>query len=523
MTTNPSTSEFGSGTGIPSQAPGGRSPGEYQVHAHGFDVEALTRLANQFFNATSTPVDPQVASAPAQIDSLAGSSPRATATPAQAQPASGWGTPTSATGWTAPAGASGFSSAPTSTAVPTALASPSMPTTLPNQQATPPGIPGEAELRSLLSASAMPIVPLQPSAIAETAPAAFYFLNEPARAPATAGRSAAPPAMPGDPWTPAVPLVPHGVPPFDIERVRRDFPILEERVNGRRLVWLDNAATTQKPRQVIDRLRHFYEHENSNIHRAAHTLAARATDAYEGARKKVRTFLGAVSDAEIVFTRGATEAINLVAHAWGPANLKPDDEIVVTHLEHHANIVPWQQVCAKTGAKLRVAPVDSTGQIILDDYARLLNPRTRLVSITQVSNALGTVTPAKRMTELAHAAGALVLIDGAQAVSHMPINVQTLGCDWYVFSGHKVFAPTGIGVLYGRQALLDSMPPWQGGGNMIADVTFDHTVYQPAPFRFEAGTGNIADAVGLGAAIAYLDTIGMENISRHEQIGRAHV
>jgi cysteine desulfurase/selenocysteine lyase len=298
--------------------------------------------------------------------------------------------------------------------------------------------------------------------------------------------------------------------------VKNDFPILRERVHGRPLVWLDNAATTQKPQAVIDRLAYFYAHENSNIHRAAHTLAARATDAYEAAREKVRTFIGAGSADDIIFVRGATEGINLVAQAWGRHNVKKDDEIVITWLEHHANIVPWQQLCAEKGARLRVAPVDDTGQIILDEYEKLLGPRTRIVALTQVSNALGTVTPVQPMIEMAHRHGACVMVDGAQAISHMPVNVQALDCDFYIFSGHKVFGPTGIGVVYGKPAVLAAMPPWQGGGNMIADVTFEKTVYQPPPARFEAGTGNIGDAVGLGAAIDYLQTIGMANVAAYE-------
>jgi cysteine desulfurase/selenocysteine lyase len=282
------------------------------------------------------------------------------------------------------------------------------------------------------------------------------------------------------------------------------------------LVWLDNAATTQKPQAVIDRLTYFYANENSNIHRAAHALAARATDAYEGAREKVRRFLGASSAREIVFVRGATEAINLVAKAWGAQNVKEGDEIVVTWLEHHANIVPWQQLAAEKGAKLRVVPVDDQGQVLLSEYEKLLNSRTRLVSVTQVSNALGTVVPVKAMVEIAHRHGIRILVDGAQAVSHMRVNVAELDSDFYVFSGHKVFGPTGIGVLYGKEDLLNSFQPWQGGGNMIADVTFDKTLYQAAPARFEAGTGNIADAVGLGAALDYLDRVGLENVARHE-------
>lgn len=303
---------------------------------------------------------------------------------------------------------------------------------------------------------------------------------------------------------------------FDVSAIRRDFPVLQERVHGKPLVWLDNAATTQKPQSVIDRLSFFYEHENSNIHRAAHDLAARATDAYEDARERVARFLNASSPKDIVFVRGATEAINLVAGSWGRRYIGKDDEIVITWIEHHANIVPWQMLAAATGARLRVAPVDDDGQILLDEFENLLGPKTRLVSITQVSNALGTVTPAREMVQMAHRYGARVLVDGAQAVSHMRVDMQALDCDFYVFSGHKVFAPTGIGVLYGKPEALAEAPPWQGGGNMIVDVTFEKTTYQPPPGRFEAGTGSIADAVGLGAAIDYVEQIGMENIARHE-------
>ena len=305
---------------------------------------------------------------------------------------------------------------------------------------------------------------------------------------------------------------------FDVEAIRRDFPILRETVNGHPLIWLDNGATTQKPQSVIDRISYFYEHENSNVHRAAHELAARATDAYESAREKTRRFLNAGATREIVFVRGATEAINLVAQSWGRQNIKQDDEIIVTWLEHHANIVPWQMLCAEKRAKLRVAPVDDSGQVLLDEYEKLLGPKTRLVSITHVSNALGTIVPVNAMVEAAHRHGARVLVDGAQAVSHMRVDVQAINCDFYVFSGHKVFAPTGIGVLYGKSEVLDNMPPWQGGGNMIQDVTFEKTLYQPPPQRFEAGTGNIADAVGLGAAIDYLDRVGIANVSRHEHM-----
>ena len=303
---------------------------------------------------------------------------------------------------------------------------------------------------------------------------------------------------------------------FDAHSIKRDFPILRERIHGKPIVWLDNAATTQKPQVVIDRVSWYYEHENSNVHRAAHELAARATNAYEAASTKVARFLGASSREEIIFVRGATEGINLVAQSFGRQFVREGDEIIVSWLEHHANIVPWQQLAAAANAKLRVIPVDERGDLKLDEYQKLLNPRTRIVAVSQVSNALGTITPIREIVEMAHRAGARVLVDGAQAVSHMRVNVQALDADFYVFSGHKLFGPTGIGAVYGKRDVLASMPPWQGGGNMIADVTFEKTVYQDPPARFEAGTGNIADAVGLGAAIDYLDRIGMENIERYE-------
>lgn len=303
---------------------------------------------------------------------------------------------------------------------------------------------------------------------------------------------------------------------FDPYQVKKDFPILAEKVNGKPLVWLDNAATTQKPFQVIDRLDYFYQHENSNIHRAAHELAARATDAYEGARQKVQRFINASSVNEIVFVRGTTEGINLVAKSWGEQHLQSGDEIIVSHLEHHANIVPWQQLAEKKGLQLKVIPVDDDGQIILEEYGKLLSSKTKIVSFTYVSNALGTVTPARVIIEMAHAAGAKVLLDGAQSVSHIKTDVQSLNPDWFVFSGHKVFGPTGIGIVYGKEDLLNQTDPWQGGGNMIKDVTFEKTIYHPAPTRFEAGTGNIADAVGLGAALDYVNKLGIENIYQYE-------
>ena len=300
---------------------------------------------------------------------------------------------------------------------------------------------------------------------------------------------------------------------FDVNLIRKDFPVLREVVNGRPLIWFDNAATTQKPQSVIDRISYFYQHENSNIHRAAHELAARATDAYEGAREKVRVFLNAKSVNEIVFTRGTTEAINLVAQSWGRQHLKEGDEIILSQLEHHANIVPWQLLAKETGIKIRVIPVNDDGELLIDEYQKLLSNKTKLVSFTQVSNALGTVTPAKQIIDLAHAQGAKVLLDGAQSVSHLKVDLQHLNPDWFVFSGHKVFGPTGIGALYGKEDLLNETQPWQGGGNMIKDVTFEHTEFHDAPGRFEAGTGNIADAVGLGAAIDYINSIGIDVIN----------
>lgn len=305
-------------------------------------------------------------------------------------------------------------------------------------------------------------------------------------------------------------------PAFNVNMIRNEFPILSERVNGRPLIWLDNAATTHKPNPVIDRLAYFYQHENSNIHRAAHELAARATDAYEEARKTVQQFINAQSPEEIVFVRGTTEAINLVAFSWGDQYLQEGDEIIVSHLEHHANIVPWQILSKKKNLKLKVIPVDDNGQIILAAYHQLLSPKTKLVAITVVSNALGTITPTKQIVDAAHLAGAKVLVDGAQSVSHIRTDVQALDADWFVFSGHKVFGPTGIGVLYGKEWILNETQPWQGGGNMIEDVTFEHTRYHRPPARFEAGTGNIADAVGLGAALEYVNRIGIDNIYQYE-------
>ena len=303
---------------------------------------------------------------------------------------------------------------------------------------------------------------------------------------------------------------------LDVNAVRRDFPILSEKINGKNLVWFDNAATTQKPRQVIERIKYFYEHENSNVHRAAHTLAARTTDAYESARSKAASFLNAASADEIVFVRGATEGINLVAQAYGLSALSKDDEVVLSLLEHHANIVPWQLVCARVGAKIKVIPVDEGGRIDLSEYRKLLSAKTKIVAFTHVSNALGTPTPAAEMVHMAHQYGARVLIDGAQAVAHRKVDVRALDCDFYVFSGHKVFGPTGVGVLYAKAAILEAMQPYQGGGSMIDDVTFEKTTYKKPPHRFEAGTGSIADAIGLGAALDYITGIGLNRISEYE-------
>ena len=301
-----------------------------------------------------------------------------------------------------------------------------------------------------------------------------------------------------------------------LTQIRNDFPILSEEINGRPLVWLDNGATTQRPKAVIDRLTYYYEHENSNVHRGAHTLAARSTDAYEDARDTVRDFIGASTSQEIIFVRGTTEAINLVANAYVKPILQPGDEIIVSILEHHANIVPWQLISQATGAVIKVIPCDESGQLILHEYEKLFTKRTKFVAVTHVSNVLGTVTPVEELVAIAHRHGVRILIDGAQSVAHIPVNVSALDADFFVFSGHKIFAPTGIGVVYGKKELLEAAQPYHGGGNMIADVTFERTIYNPIPNKFEAGTGSIADAVGLGAALKYLTDIGMPCVYRWE-------
>jgi cysteine desulfurase / selenocysteine lyase len=390
----------------------------------------------------------------------------------------------------------------------------------------PSGVPGVSEFRLPLGGASVPSTPYyfigEASALASTVSPAAETLDA---LLLTDGLTGTPVTELGDVGVASpyyfVNQRPTGPPlgdqaGFDVELVRRDFPILHERVNGRQLVWLDNAATTQKPQAVIDRLVWYYTHENSNIHRAAHELAARATDAFEAARSKVAGFLGASSADDIVFVRGATEGINLVAQSWGRKNVSEGDEIVISHLEHHANIVPWQLLAEEKGARLRVIPVDDDGQIILSAYKELLNERTRMVAVAHVSNALGTIVPVEEVVEMAHEAGACVLVDGAQAVPHTRLNMATLDPDFYVFSGHKVYAPTGIGAVYGKREVLEAMPPWQGGGNMIRDVTFERSTFQDPPGRLEAGTGNIADAIGLGAALDYLQRIGVDNVARYE-------
>ena len=311
--------------------------------------------------------------------------------------------------------------------------------------------------------------------------------------------------------------LPHPAPaPLDVEAVRRDFPVLGRSVHGKPLCYLDNAASSQRPRAVIDAISRYYEHSHANVHRGVHALSQEATDLFEGAREKVRGFVNAASTREIVFVRGTTEAVNLVAQSWGRPRLQPGDEIVVSHLEHHANIVPWQMLCEQTGARLRVIPMTRSGELDFDAYRALLGPRTRLLALTHVSNALGTVVPVREYIAEARRHGIAVLLDGAQAVPHMPVDVRSLDCDFYCFSAHKMCGPTGIGVLYGRETMLRAMPPWQGGGDMILSVSFEKTTYNDLPWKFEAGTPHIAGAVGLAAAIDYLGAIGLERIAAAE-------
>ena len=303
---------------------------------------------------------------------------------------------------------------------------------------------------------------------------------------------------------------------LDVEKIRQDFPILKEKIRGKDLVYLDNAATCQKPQCVIDSIVHVYSHDYANVHRGVHTLSVRSTDKFEVARTKVKEFINASSDKEIIFVKGATEAINLVAQTYGKANLKAGDEVLITAREHQSNIVPWQMLCEQTGAVLKVAPINQTGELIFAEFEQLLSDKTKLVSVVHMSNALGTINPVKAIIEAAHAKNIPVLLDGAQAIPHIEVDVQALDCDFYVFSGHKLYAPTGTGVLYGKQALLEAMPPYQGGGDMIRKVTFTETEYNTLPYKFEAGTPNIADVIGLGAAIDYINSIGMAVIAAHE-------
>jgi cysteine desulfurase/selenocysteine lyase len=304
---------------------------------------------------------------------------------------------------------------------------------------------------------------------------------------------------------------------LDAERVRKDFPILQRSINGRPLVYLDSGASSQRPLPVLRAVEEYETHSHANVHRGVHALSQAATEAFEGARERVRRFINARSTKEIIFTRGTTEGINLVAQSYARPRFKPGDEILITALEHHANIVPWQMVCEQTGCTLKVAPIDRRGELVFDEYQKLLSPRTKLVAVAHVSNALGTVLPVRRIIDAAHAQGAVVLVDGAQAVPHSAVDVRALGCDFYVFSSHKIYGPTGIGVLYGRQELLDAMPPWQGGGDMILSVSFEKTTYNDLPYKFEAGTPNISGAVGMAAAMDYIEGLGIDKIAAHEQ------
>ncbi len=303
---------------------------------------------------------------------------------------------------------------------------------------------------------------------------------------------------------------------YDLGAVRHDFPILGRFVRGKPLVYLDNAATTQKPQQVIDRIVRYYSEENSNVHRGVHYLSEIATAAYEGARTTVRRFISARDEKEIIFTRGTTESINLVAQSWGRKNVSAGDEVLISAIEHHSNIVPWQMLCAEKGATLRVIPVNERGEIVIEDYAGMLNERVKIVAVGHASNALGTINPIAKMIELGHANGSLVLIDGAQGVPHMVVDVRALDCDFYAFSGHKVYGPTGVGVLYGKEKLLEAMPPWQGGGDMILSVSFEKTTYNALPYKFEAGTPNIAGVIGLASSLDYMSSIGGDLIAAHE-------
>lgn len=358
--------------------------------------------------------------------------------------------------------------------------------------AAPTGFPPEPETASKPKSVEEPESGFEPEPY-------YYFLTQP-----TAGQT-------------APDRKPEPQPAFGVHNVRQDFPIFKQKINGKPLIWLDNAATTQKPQPVIDTLADFYQESNSNVHRGVHTLAARATAEYETARKKVQRFINAASPEEIIFLRGTTEAANLVAQSFGRSQIGEGDEIILSTMEHHSNIVPWQLLQHATGAEIRVIPINDQGEILLGEYERLLSRRTRLVALTHVSNVLGTINPVRTMVEMAHYFGARVFIDGAQAVPHFGVDVQGINADFYAFSGHKMYGPTGIGVLYGKKDLLEAMPPWQGGGSMIDKVTFEKTIYNSLPYKFEAGTGNIADAIGLGAAVDYLQKTGLLQIAEHER------
>jgi cysteine desulfurase / selenocysteine lyase len=474
-------------------------PAAADVAAGGLDIDVLAQLANEFFSAL--PNDAPSPAARLSVPTLPASAPSRPSAPAYPPSLASPNPPLTPAG--IPATSTPFYFLGEANALPSlgsGVTGPGVPSDY--------GLPGEAELRALLTDLEAPAGAAAPDV---TVPSGFDAPGIEHRPDTTRERY-----FVFEPTVTSSVIAPDPHPPFDVLAIRRDFPILRELVNGRPLVWFDNAATTQKPKSVIDRLTYFYEHENSNIHRAAHELAARASDAYEAARDKVAKFIGAGSASEIVFVRGTTEGINLIAQTWGKKHLRAGDEIVISHLEHHANIVPWQLLAAENSFKIRVIPVDDDGQILLDEYRKLLNDRTKLVSVTQVSNALGTITPTKQIVELAHRAGALTLIDGAQSVSHLPTDVQALDTDFFVFSGHKIYGPTGIGVVFGKAAVLEDMPPWEGGGNMITDVTLERSTFQQPPGRFEAGTGNIADAIGLGAALDYLQRLGLDNVARYE-------
>ena len=507
-------------------------------HNGRLDEAALTRLASEFFAAL--PGDSAASGGPAAPGGPAGETEPAESVTGSPDPPSPAGPSVGrpARGSLAALAAEAIRAAEALASAPFLPKEPGVPEAVPSSPGprlagvpSPPGRRSEWDLRVPIALPAVnPVVPVLPAAGPGTVAAGlnapprgqeFYFIGRSPQTGVNAPLTA--PAVSETPGPVAVPGIPGTAHTYDVDAIRRDFPILAERVNGHPLVWLDNAATTQKPQEVIDRLTRFYCHENSNVHRGAHELATRATEAYEDARASVARFLGAPSPDDIVFVRGTTEAINLVAQSWGRANIHAGDEIVISCLEHHANIVPWQLLTEERGAKLRVIPVDDRGQIILDEYRRLLTERTRLVAIAHVSNALGTIVPLREVIDAAHSAGARVLVDGAQAVAHAPVDVQQLDPDFYVFSGHKVYGPTGIGALYGKSGVLGSMPPWQGGGNMIRNVTFERSSYQPPPARFEAGTAAIADAAGLATALGYVERIGRVNIARyeHELLGYA--